>query len=131
MDNINIGKRIREAREDKGWLMSELASKIMVANSTITRYEEGTIQKIKMPIIQAIANALDVNPMWIIGKTDEKEVFGEEEVEKLILSDAGSHEVIKAYNERSDVRLLFDKSKNWTEDDIYYIIGLMEQRKKS
>jgi transcriptional regulator with XRE-family HTH domain len=68
-----IGKRIEEARETRGLMRKELADQIKVAASTITRYEKGEIAKIKMPIIESIAHVLQVNPMWIIGKSDFKE----------------------------------------------------------
>ena len=70
MDNLSIGKRIKQSREDIEITRKELAKRIQVSASTITRYEQGTIQKIKMPIINSIANALSVNPMWIIGRSE-------------------------------------------------------------
>ena len=70
MDNLSIGKRIKQSREDIEITRKELANRIKVSASTITRYEQGTIQKIKMPIINSIANALSVNPMWIIGRSE-------------------------------------------------------------
>lgn len=73
MNNREIGNRITEARERKGVSKTELAEMIKVAPSTIKRYEDGTINKIKMPVIEAIANALNVNPMWIIGKSNSFE----------------------------------------------------------
>lgn len=68
-NNRIIGARIIEARKAKNITAKELADKIHVAASTISRYEKGEINKIKMPIIDAIARALDVNPMWILGKS--------------------------------------------------------------
>jgi transcriptional regulator with XRE-family HTH domain len=70
LDNLSIGKRIKQSREDIEITRKELAKRIQVSASTITRYEQGTIQKIKMPIINSIANALSVNPMWIIGRSE-------------------------------------------------------------
>lgn len=75
LSNKEIGERIREAREEKGLSKAELAKIINVAPSTIKRYEDGTINKIKMPVIEAIANALNVNPMWLIGQSVTKEKF--------------------------------------------------------
>ena len=74
MDNLLIGKRIAASREVKGLTRKELALLIHVAASTISRYEKGEINKIKLPIIEAIARNLDVNPMWLIGKSEHKEV---------------------------------------------------------
>lgn len=73
MTNKEIGKRIEIARINAGLNKKELAQKIKVADSTIKRYEDGAISKIKMPIIESIAYATAVNPMWIIGKTDDME----------------------------------------------------------
>ena len=70
LTNKEIGKRITEARDAAKINKKELADCIHVAASTITRYEDGTIKKIKIHVISAIANALNVNPMWIIGKSD-------------------------------------------------------------
>lgn len=65
-----IGERIKIARESKELNQKELAEKIQVHPATIKRYEDGFIQKIKMPIIQSIAIALSVNPMWLLGKSE-------------------------------------------------------------
>lgn len=73
MTNKEIGKRIQVARTSAGLNKKELAQKIKVADSTIKRYEDGEIIKIKMPIIESIAYATAVNPMWIIGKSDNME----------------------------------------------------------
>ncbi|WP_409015681.1 helix-turn-helix domain-containing protein [Anaerostipes caccae] len=69
MNNKEIGKRITFAREKNNLNKKELAHKIGVADSTIKRYEDGDIKKIKIPVIESIANALGVNPMWLIGKS--------------------------------------------------------------
>ena len=68
--NIEIGTRISSARNMKCLTLEEVASKVGVAKTTIMRYEKGTISKIKLPVIESIAHALDVDPNWIIGNTD-------------------------------------------------------------
>lgn len=70
-DNKLIGNRISQRRKELGKTMGEVATDIGVATSTIMRYEKGNFSKIKMPIIEAIASALNVNPEWIIGDTDD------------------------------------------------------------
>lgn len=69
--NEAIGQRIRARRRELGMTLQEVADEVGVQNSTILRYEKGVIQKIKLPVIEAIASALHVNPSWIIGKTDD------------------------------------------------------------
>jgi transcriptional regulator with XRE-family HTH domain len=73
LTNKEIGNRITIARERAGMSKKDVASKINVADSTIGRYENGEIDKIKIPVIEAIANAIGANPMWIIGKDNEME----------------------------------------------------------
>lgn len=74
MDNVEIGNRIQQARSYRHYTLDEVAQKIGVAKSTIQRYENGKIQKIKLPVIDSIANALNVNPAWLVGKSNEMEI---------------------------------------------------------
>lgn len=74
MTSKEIGLRIVAAREELGITRKELADKVQVAASTITRYEQGSISKIKIPVIGSIARALNVNPLWLIGESDHRSV---------------------------------------------------------
>lgn len=74
MNNLEIGRRISQAREDANMTRKELADKVNVAASTIGRYEHGEIENVKIPVLKAIAAELHVNPMWLIGKSEFKEV---------------------------------------------------------
>ena len=74
MENKEIGLRIKSRREDKNLTLQEVADKVGVAKSTIQRYEAGTIENIKLPVINAIAQVLGVNPAWVIGKSDSPDI---------------------------------------------------------
>lgn len=67
-----IGLRIEQSRKEAGLTLSDIADAIGVARSTVQRYEKGEINKIKLPVIEAIANVLKVNPSWLIYKTDDR-----------------------------------------------------------
>lgn len=67
-----IGKRITLRREELGASMEEIAQKVGVHKSTIQRYEAGSIQRIKLPVVESIASALSVSPEWLIGLSEEK-----------------------------------------------------------
>lgn len=71
MGNMIIGNRIEQRRKQLGLTLDDIAQEIGLAKSTIQRYEKGTIETIKLPIIEAIARVLSVNPAWICGKTDD------------------------------------------------------------
>lgn len=76
-DNIEIGRRIKLAREEKGMTQEELGRILGLNKSSIQRYETGKIQKIKLPILENIAFILDVNPSWLALKTDDPKYYGE------------------------------------------------------
>ncbi|MBP3633140.1 MAG: helix-turn-helix domain-containing protein [Oscillospiraceae bacterium] len=73
MDNKKIGLRIEQRRKALGLTLEYVADEIGVAKSTIQRYEKGTIEKIKLPVIEAISRVLNVNPAWICHKSDRME----------------------------------------------------------
>ena len=69
MSNIEIGRRIKQRRLDMDLTQGDIANEIGVAISTIQRYETGAIDKIKLPVIEAIARVLRVDPNWLVGKS--------------------------------------------------------------
>ncbi len=72
--NIQTGKRIQSRREELGLNLGDIAKEVGVAVSTIQRYEKGKIEKIKLPVIEAIAKALQVDPAWLLCQTDRMTV---------------------------------------------------------
>ena len=118
MTNIEIGERIAERRKELRMTMEDLSQKVGVARSTIQRYEAGKIDKIKMPVIESIANALGVDPCWLIGKSDCKKPTtdsGDELVEYL--------EVLK---NRPECRMLFQLAKGATKADVEQAVRIIE-----
>lgn len=77
MDTIEIGKKIKFARDKKNITLDDIALKVGVAKSTIQRYETGKIEKPKLPVLESIANAINVNPAWLIGKSEIMEPIKE------------------------------------------------------
>ena len=71
MGNREIGRRIEQQRKRLGLTLDDIALTIGVARSTVQRYEKGSIDKIKLPVIEAIARVLDVSPAWLCCKSDD------------------------------------------------------------
>ena len=69
--NIQTGRRIQARREELGMNLGDIAKEVGVAVSTIQRYEKGKIEKIKLPVIEAIAKSLQVDPAWLLCQTDQ------------------------------------------------------------
>lgn len=74
MGNPALGERIFQRRTQLGMTLDYIADEIGVAKSTIQRYEKGQIDKIKLPIIEAIARVLRVNPAWLCGKSNDMKI---------------------------------------------------------
>lgn len=74
MDTKKIGKRIKYARSLRNYTLEDIASDIGVAKSTIQRYENALITSPKLPVLQAIANSLKVNPAWLSGQDVDMEI---------------------------------------------------------
>ena len=71
MNTIEIGNRIKAAREEKGLTQEELGIRLGLNKSTIQRYEAGKILRIKLPVLESIAIELNVNPEYLALKTDD------------------------------------------------------------
>lgn len=82
--NAEIGARIEARRIICGLTMDDVAARIGVNKSTIQRYEKGQIQKLKLPVIESIAAALEVNPDWLIGNTEDPSVVSSPRIKNII-----------------------------------------------
>lgn len=66
MDNKQIGDRIKNRRKELKFTLQEIADRVGVASSTIQRYESGRISQLKLPVLESIAKAINVNPVWLM-----------------------------------------------------------------
>lgn len=73
MQHENIGKRIKQRRQELDISAAELADRLHLSRGTVHRYESGEIKNIKIPVITSIAGELKVNPGWLLGKSGRKE----------------------------------------------------------
>lgn len=105
---IEIGKRIKQRREELCMTQKELGEALWLNKSTIQRYENGIITKIKIPVLHAMAKQLNVDPRWLALKTDNMGTYSEsyelynDEVEKSI------SEEIKKYSNNVFMCPLYD-----------------------
>lgn len=107
MTNAEIGDRIKYARDLRNATLDDIAKKVGVTKSTVQRYENGKINTIKIPVVESIAVALNVNPSWIVGKSDVMEL-PTQKVPKIIeyyelLNDTGKREATKRVQELTEL----------------------------
>ena len=74
MFDVNeIGSRMKRRREELDLTLDDVAVSVGVAKTTILRYENGEISRPKIPVLQSIANALDVRPEWLLAQSEQME----------------------------------------------------------
>lgn len=73
MSYEDIGEKIKERRKELDISAVQLAERLGMSKATIHRYENGDIRTIKLPVIEAMAAALKVNPLWLLGKSEVKD----------------------------------------------------------
>ena len=65
----DYGKRLKQARLDKGYTQVEIAAKLGIQQQAWQRYETGKLD-LKMSSIYTICKALDISADWLIGLED-------------------------------------------------------------
>lgn len=64
---MEIGKKIKLLREQKGLTQSELAKYIKSTKQTVFKYESGIVTNIPMDKLTIIARVLDCSPAYLLG----------------------------------------------------------------
>lgn len=74
---IKPGEIMKHRRKELHMSMQELGDAIGVSKSTISRYESGEIEKLPVSYITPIAEALKVDPLYLLGAEDK---YGENRI---------------------------------------------------
>ena len=67
---MNIGKNIKEIRKKRGYTLEDVAEKLGVSVSTLSRYESSQITKIPISVIDGLCTALGATTQELIGNSD-------------------------------------------------------------
>lgn len=62
-------------RKELKLTLTEVADRVGVCPSTITRYEKGVIETPKIPVLEAIAKALETTPSLLFGEFKNKNIY--------------------------------------------------------
>ena len=98
---MDMGEKIKSLREQRGMTLEELGNKVGVGKSTVRKWETGMIANMRRDKIAKVANALDVEPAYLMGWEDEPKIS--KETERLIISMFASKEALDLFeslNER-------------------------------
>ncbi len=112
--SVLIGKRIRIAREQAGINKKELAERINVSPSTISRYESGDFDRVKIAILKSIAEATNVNPLWISGESENMDV---PKANTYYLNEETAQMAQELF-ENKEMRILFSAARDAKPEDL-------------
>ena len=126
---MRVGEQIRAARKAAKLTQEQLANKLGVRHSVISKYENGMIEP-SLTQMEKIAAALDVTPSFLIGyddkahwgnMSDEEKQAIQEEVWGLYVLDRIEEEMPEGSQKFSD--LIADMGYDFIWDnDIFYIV---------
>lgn len=85
-ETISTKDRLKELRQRLKLSQEQLSKRCGIAFSSISRWESGVTPTIKLSSIKKIADACNVNPLWLLGYDVpfEKRTPREEELEREI-----------------------------------------------
>lgn len=72
MDQSTIGQRIKAQREKKGLSLQDVADRLAVNRSSVMRWENGDINRIKLPFIEKLAQILEISPGYLMGYIEDE-----------------------------------------------------------
>ena len=75
MDYIDLGRRIRKQRTQRGWTQEALAERVNVSTSFVGHVERGT-RKASLETLVSIANVLDVSLDYLLSGSINSSVIG-------------------------------------------------------
>ena len=67
--------RLKQCREENNFTLEDIAKRINVNKSTVLRWENGEVGKIKSPFLKELADLYKVNIVWLMGYDAEKNVI--------------------------------------------------------
>lgn len=109
--HMEIGQKIKEARNKKKLTQQKLGELIGVQKSAIAKYESGRVVNIKRSTLQKIASALDMRPSELIFESSPKDTAN---FHVKIISDFELMDALKEYYKLSEdnKRVIRDLIKN-------------------
>lgn len=67
MNQMHIGQRIKRRREQQGLSLQDVADQLDVNRSSVMRWENGETNRIKLPIVEKLAQILQTSPGYLMG----------------------------------------------------------------
>ena len=116
---LEIINRIKTRRIELGMSYQDLADKTGMSKSTLQRYETGAIKNIPLDKLSDLAEALQLDPIYLMG-IDPPSYYIDPEAAQLA----------QELYTRPEMRVLFDASKKLSKEDVEMFTALIEKMSK-
>lgn len=107
---MTLGEKIKKRRIELNMTMDDLGNAIGVQRSAINKYEKGIITDLKRSTLQALANALDVSPLYLLEEDEDED-----------------RDRLEALHQNPRLGLLFDRSRKMSNDDIDFMLQMADR----
>ena len=124
MNNI-MGKRIRERRDALGLTLEEIADRLGLQRSAISKYERGEVENIKRSNIIKMAQMLECSPAYLMGFTDS--INGDSE--DAYFFDDYARELAQFIHDNPEYRTAFSAARKVPPEDLEAIIAIINKNK--
>lgn len=125
MKITKFSKRLKEAMELRGISQTELHEKTGIGKSSISTYLKGEYQA-KQDKVDLIAEALSVDPAWLMGYDVPSQNSCYQDTEDNYYTNARVAALAEELRTNTSGRILFDASKDLTEEDINVVLTVIK-----
>ena len=121
MNNI-MGKRIKERREMLGLTLEQVADRLGLQKSAISKYERGAVENIKRSHIMKLAEMLECDPAYLMGFTDNVEGDGNN-----YYIDDYARDLARFLHQNPEYRVAFDATRKVKAEDLETVISVLDK----
>lgn len=109
---MDLGKKIKDRRQELDLTLEELGDLVGVSKSTVMKWETGYIENMKRDKIALLAKALKVSPLWVMGLDDESDYITPIKIKKVpMLGEIAAGEPIFVAEDRSPYLVSVDDNR--------------------
>ena len=113
---MNFAERLKELRKMKGLYQGDIADILGVTRQAVSQYERGEREP-SYEVLEILADYFNVDSDYLLGKENRSTYFIDPEVA----------EIADFLHKHPDHKTLFEASKKLTDEDLQFVIGMIER----
>ena len=122
MANI-VGDRIKEQRTRAGYTLEEVANRLGLQKSVVSKYERGEVETIKQSHIKTMAEMFDCSPVYLLGYTDQVDWKPDQEY----FLDDYSRDLARFVKQNPEYKTAFDATRKVKPEDLGTVVTIIDK----